>query len=163
PHASADDSALMTLRVGILGFGGAGQAHAFYWSCVAGCRVTKIFDRDPAAAARAAKGAAGAGRVCPLRSLSGRPHRRPRAPPPTRPQARCPGGARGGGLPWLVERPLPDARGALRAIAGAGAAAPAQAVAVVPQMRFVPLHRRIKTLAASGALGRLSYLEGYYV
>jgi predicted dehydrogenase len=30
-------------------------------------------------------------------------------------------------------------------------------------MRFVPLHQRIKSLAASGALGELSYLEGYYV
>ena len=47
PHAAADDSADMTLRIGIIGFGGSGQAHAFYWSCVAGCRVTKVFDPKP--------------------------------------------------------------------------------------------------------------------
>ncbi|MGH9141761.1 MAG: Gfo/Idh/MocA family oxidoreductase, partial [Vicinamibacterales bacterium] len=47
------------LRVGIIGFGGAGQAHHFYFSCVAGCRVTKIFDPKPAAATRAAGREAG--------------------------------------------------------------------------------------------------------
>jgi predicted dehydrogenase len=30
-------------------------------------------------------------------------------------------------------------------------------------MRFVPLHQRIQSLVATGALGALSYLEGYYV
>ncbi|MGH9140294.1 MAG: Gfo/Idh/MocA family protein, partial [Vicinamibacterales bacterium] len=31
------------------------------------------------------------------------------------------------------------------------------------QMRFVPLHRRIKALIEAGTLGAISYLEGYYV
>ncbi len=48
------------MRIGIIGFGGAGQAHYFYFSCVAGCRVTKIFDPKPAAAERAAARAAAA-------------------------------------------------------------------------------------------------------
>jgi predicted dehydrogenase len=47
------------LRIGIIGFGGAGQAHHFYFSCVAGCRVTKIFDTKPAARGRAAWRGAG--------------------------------------------------------------------------------------------------------
>ena len=42
------------MRVGLIGFGGSGQAHLFYWSCIAGCRVTKIVDPKPEAAARAA-------------------------------------------------------------------------------------------------------------
>ena len=41
------------MRIGIIGFGGAGQAHFFSWSCVAGCRVTKIFDPKPGAVERA--------------------------------------------------------------------------------------------------------------
>src|SRR2546429_7897886 len=41
------------MRIGIIGFGGAGQAHYFYFACIAGCRVTKIFDPKPAAAERA--------------------------------------------------------------------------------------------------------------
>ena len=48
------------MRIGIIGFGVAGQAHCFYFSCVAGCRVTKIFDPKPAAAERAATRAAAA-------------------------------------------------------------------------------------------------------
>jgi predicted dehydrogenase len=36
-------------------------------------------------------------------------------------------------------------------------------VAVVHQMRFIPLHQRVKALVGEGALGALSYLEGYYV
>ena len=36
-------------------------------------------------------------------------------------------------------------------------------VAVVHQMRFVPLHRKIKASLEQGAVGRMCYLEGYYV
>src|SRR5689334_10045165 len=32
------------LRIGIIGFGGSGPAHLYYYLNVAGCRVTKIFD-----------------------------------------------------------------------------------------------------------------------
>jgi predicted dehydrogenase len=63
----------------------------------------------------------------------------------------------------LVEKPLTDSIEGLRAIRRAAAAAPNQVVAVVHQMRFVPLHRRIKSLVTNGTLGALSYLEGYYV
>ena len=67
------------------------------------------------------------------------------------------------GLHVLVEKPLTDSLEGLCAIRRAAAAAPAQVVAVVHQMRFVPLHRRMKALVSDGALGALSYLEGYYV
>jgi len=149
------------MRVGIIGFGGAGQAHTFYWSCVAGCRVTKIFDPNPAAAARAARVAGAvffddldrfwtdldAVAVCT----------------PDATHAEYAVAALGRGLHVLVEKPLADSHEAVRAIRCAAASAPRQTIAVVHQMRFVPLHQRIKSLAASGALGRLSYLEGYYV
>ncbi len=44
----------MTLRVGILGFGGAGQAHYSFFGCVAGCRVAKVFDSRAVGLERAA-------------------------------------------------------------------------------------------------------------
>ena len=150
------------LRVGIIGFGGAGQAHAFYWSCVAGCRVAKILDPSPAAAARAASRAPAvsfcadevdfwpdldAVVVC----TSDGTH------------ARFIVDALQRGLHVLVEKPLTDSVEGLREIRGAAAAAPSRVVAVVHQMRFVPLHQRIKSLIESGRLGALSYLEGYYV
>src|SRR6185312_13162184 len=67
------------------------------------------------------------------------------------------------GVHVLVEKPLTDSAAGVRAIRAAAASAPRQVVAVLHQMRFVPLHQRIKSLAASGELGDLSYLEGYYV
>jgi len=152
----------VTLRVGIIGFGGAGQAHAFYWSCIAGCRVTKIFDPKPEAAARAATRAADVAFFDDLERFW----------PGLDAVVVCtPDASHAGyivealrrGLHVLVEKPLADSREALRAIRCAAASAPQQVVAVVHQMRFVPLHQRIKSLAARGVLGRLSYLEGYYV
>ena len=150
------------LRIGIIGFGGAGQAHLFYFSCIAGCRVTKIFDPKPAAAGRAAaRGIADllysdeerfwpnldAVVVCT----------------PDATHARYIVAALERGVHVLVEKPLCDSVEALRAIRRAAAAHRAQVVAVVHQMRFVPLHQRIKALVDAGALGVLSYLEGYYV
>jgi predicted dehydrogenase len=150
------------LRIGIIGFGGAGQAHAFYWSCIAGCRISKIFDPKPAAAERAASRAP-AVRFCAdedtfwpdldavVVCTSDGSH------------ARFIVAALNRGVHVLVEKPLTDSIEGLRAIRRAAAAAPAQVVAVVHQMRFVPLHRRIKSLIEGGTLGVLSYLEGYYV
>jgi predicted dehydrogenase len=150
------------LRIGIIGFGGAGQAHHFYFSCVAGCRVTKIFDSKPAARGRAAWRGAGdiffddenrfwpdldAVVVCT----------------PDSTHAAYIVSALERGLHVLAEKPLTDSVEGLQAIRRASAAAPNQVVAVVHQMRFVPLHRRIKSLVTEGTLGALSYLEGYYV
>jgi predicted dehydrogenase len=150
------------LRIGIIGFGGAGQAHQFYFSCLAGCRVAKIFDPKLAAAARAAaRGAsdllcAEIDRFWPdLDAVV--------VCTPDGTHAQYIVAALERGLHVLVEKPLTDSIEGLRAIRRAAAAAPAQVVAVVHQMRFVPLHRRIKSLIEAGTLGALSYLEGYYV
>jgi predicted dehydrogenase len=150
------------LRIGIIGFGGAGQAHLFYFSCVAGCRVTKIFDPKAAAASRAA--ARGVSAIfcsdenrfwsdldAVVICTSDGTH----APYLVAALER--------GLHVLVEKPLTDSIEGLHAIRRAAAAAPGRVVAVVHQMRFVPLHQRIKSLVAAGTLGALSYLEGYYV
>ena len=150
------------LRIGIIGFGGAGQAHAFYWSCVAGCRVTKIFDSKPSGADRAAARGLSAMFVADVERLW------PDLDAvvvctPDATHAEYIVAALSRGLHVLVEKPLCDSLEGLRAIRRAAAAAPAQVVAVVHQMRFVPLHQRIKTLVDAGALGALSYLEGYYV
>jgi predicted dehydrogenase len=150
------------LRIGIIGFGGAGQAHNFYFSCVQGCRVTKIFDPKPAATARAAaRGAAAI--LCAEEERFWSDLDAVVVCTPDRTHADYIAKALQRGVHVLVEKPLCDSVEGLRAIRRAAAAAPAQVVAVVHQMRFVPLHRRIKTLLEAGALGDLSYLEGYYV
>ena len=149
------------LRIGIIGFGGAGQAHAFYLSCVAGCRVTKIFDPNPAAATRTATGVAAVVSADEERFWPELDAVVICTPDATHASYIVKALERG--LHALVEKPLCDSADGLRVIRRAAAAAPEQVVAVVHQMRFVPLHQRIKALAAAGALGDLSYLEGYYV
>jgi predicted dehydrogenase len=150
------------MRIGIIGFGGSGQAHAFYWSCVAGCRVTKIFDPKPPAAARAASRAPDAMFYADDERFWSELDAVVVCTPDAT-HARYAVAALERGLHVLVEKPLTDSLDGLRAIRRAATAAPAQVVAVVHQMRFVPLHRRMKALASDGALGALSYLEGYYV
>jgi predicted dehydrogenase len=150
------------MNVGIIGFGGAGQAHHFYFSCVPGCRVTKIFDPKPAAAARAAAHAPRAAFTGDLDAFwPGLDAVVVCTPDAT--HAEYIVEALRHGLHVLVEKPLTDSRRGVCAIRRAAAAAPSQVVAVVHQMRFVPLHRRIKALVESRELGALSYLEGYYV
>jgi len=151
-----------TLRIGLIGFGGSGQAHAFYWSCVAGCRVTKIFDPKPPAAGRAAARAPDA-LFCPDEERFWPDLDAVVVCTPDATHARYVVAALERGLHVLVEKPLTDSLEGLCAIRRAAAAAPAQVVAVLHQMRFVPLHRRMKALVEGGALGAISYLEGYYV
>ncbi|HJZ77586.1 MAG TPA: Gfo/Idh/MocA family oxidoreductase [Vicinamibacterales bacterium] len=150
------------MRVGIIGFGGSGQAHLFYWSCVAGCRVTKIFDPKEAAAARAAARAPGVAFFSDLDAFWPDLDAVVVCTPDST-HADYVVAALQRGAHVLVEKPLTDSLAGVCTIRGAAAASPGQVVAVLHQMRFVPLHQRIKALSASGALGRLSYLEGYYV
>jgi len=150
------------VRFGIIGFGGAGQAHSFYLSCVPGCRLTKIYDPKPAAAGRAAARVPSAQFVQQLDEFWPDLDAVTICSPDSTHAAYIVEALRHG-LHVLVEKPLTDSRDGLEAIRRAAASAPRRVVAVVHQMRFVPLHQRIKALLETQSLGRLSYLEGYYV
>jgi predicted dehydrogenase len=71
--------------------------------------------------------------------------------------------ALGRGLHVLCEKPLTDSVEGVRKIAAAARAAPSQVVAVMHQMRFVPVHRRIKACLEARELGTVSYMQGLYV
>ena len=150
-----------TLRVGIIGFGGAGEAHSFYFSCVAGCTVTKVFDANAQGLARAALRAPHLIRCETLERFW--PDLDAVAVcTPDRTHAEYIVQALGHGLHVLCEKPLTDSiDGLLRIRTAQQQTGPV--VAVVHQMRFVPLHQKVHGAIRSGALGRLSYLEGYYV
>jgi predicted dehydrogenase len=151
----------VSLRVGILGFGGAGQAHSSYFACVPGCRVTKVFDPKPAGLARAAALVPAAERGDDL----GRFWRDLDAVSvctPDSTHADYVVAALERGLHVLCEKPLTDSLDGIRRM-HAARERHGRVVAVLHQMRFVPLHRKIKTLVERGRLGGLSYLEGYYV
>ena len=151
----------MTLRVGILGFGGAGQAHSSYFACVPGCRVTKVFDVKPAGLERAAALVPHAARVGDLEAFW-RDLDAVSVCTPDSTHADYVEAALARGLHVLCEKPLTDSLDGLRRIRAAEERH-GGVVAVLHQMRFVPLHRKVKALVERGRLGRLSYLEGYYV
>lgn len=149
------------LRVGILGFGGAGRAHFSYFSCVPGCRVVKIWDPHEDGLARAAEVAPGVGLGGTLSgfwddldavSIC--------TPDPT--HADYIVEALEHGLHVLCEKPLTDSIEGVRRIRAAEARS-SRVVAVLHQMRFVPVHQVIKRQLEQKRLGTVSYLEGYYV
>ena len=148
------------LRVGIIGFGGAGQAHRHYFSCIPGCSVRKIFDPKEEGRRRALE----CGDVEVVDDLE-------QFWPgldvvsvcsPDRTHAKYVAEALGRSLSVLCEKPLTDSLEGIREILLAERASPG-ILAVLHQMRFVPLHAAIRKFVVSGALGRIHLLEGYYV
>ena len=151
----------MTLRVGILGFGGAGQAHYSYFGCVEGCRVTKVFDSRAAGLERAAALAPHVIRCADLDAFW-RDLDAVSVCTPDSTHADYILEALDRGLHVMSEKPLTDSLEGVRRILTAERSA-GRVVAVLHQMRFVPLHGEIKALMERKALGAVSYLEGYYV
>jgi len=63
----------------------------------------------------------------------------------------------------VCEKPLADSLNGCLDVLKAQANAPHVVAAVQHQMRFVPVHTEMKRLIESGKLGRISYIEGFYV
>ena len=63
----------------------------------------------------------------------------------------------------LCEKPLADSLDGCRQILKAEAAAKGCVAAVQHQMRFLPIHVRMKELLEARALGSISYVEGLYI
>ena len=139
------------LRIGIIGFGGSGQAHLSI-SRVGRLPGDKISIPNPR---RRLGPRARVGRHFLRRQEPSGPTSTPSSSARlTRPTPVIVA-ALERGLHVLVEKPLTDSVEGLCAIRRAAAAAPSQVVAVVHQMRFVPLHQRIKALVADGRSARL--------
>jgi len=152
---------MSTLRIGIVGFGGAGRAHLAYYSSISRCRVVKIYDPNEAAMARAAADAPEIEATTDLAAFwSGLD-----AISVCAPDAAHAGyivEALQRGIHVCCEKPLADSLDGLRRIKEAQSRSKA-ILSVLHQMRFVPLFQKIKTVLDSGELGPLSYLEGYYI
>ena len=148
------------LRVGIIGFGGAGQAHRHYFSCIPGCAVTKVYDPKEGGRDRALK--------CEdVKVLDNLDDFWPEIDvvsvcSPDRTHAGYIVEALGRSLNVLCEKPLTDSVAGIRTILDAERSSTA-ILGVLHQMRFVPLNVELRALAASGSLGRIHFLEGYYV
>jgi UDP-N-acetyl-2-amino-2-deoxyglucuronate dehydrogenase len=148
------------LRVGIIGFGGAGGAHYSYFQSLDGCRVIKIYDTKPAGLKRAAEIAPNVERSSDLeRFWKGLDVVSVCSPDNS--HADYIAAALAHRLNVICEKPLTDSIAGIRKIKEAERTG--CIVAVLHQMRFVPLFRKIKRILANKELGIVSYLEGYYV
>lgn len=149
------------LRVGIIGFGGAGRAHYSYFSCVPGCAVVKVFDTKPAGLRRAAELAPHVARCDTLEEFW-KDLDVVTICSPDRSHADYIVGALEHDLSVLCEKPLTDSVEGIRRIVAA-AARSKRTVAVLHQMRHTRMNEAAKILVSSGELGAISYMEGYYV
>ncbi len=149
------------IRVGIVGYGGAGSAHENYFRSIRGCQVTKILDVHAASRQRA--------------EALPRTRRIYESPDgfwddldlvsvcvPDRKHADYIVEALGRGINVVCEKPLTDSHDGIRRVLAAEASSEATA-AVLHQMRFVPLFQEMKKAINAGRLGNISYVEGYYV
>lgn len=152
----------MTLRVGIIGFGGAGAAHRYYYTRVRETQVTKIFDTKEGGLKRAASLNLKDVQICSnledfwkdLDAIS--------VCTPDGTHAEYIVQALERRLHVLCEKPLTDSFDGIRKIKAAEQKA-GRVVAVLHQMRFVPVNQKIKDMLSQECLGKVSYLEGYYV
>ncbi len=149
------------LRVGILGFGGAGMAHAVVYDRLPGCTVTRVFDPKPQAHRRAAEIVPKAsvfdsmdGFLDELDVVS--------VCTPDDTHAEYIAAALARDVHVLTEKPLTCSVDGIRTIKTAESAS-AATVGVLHQMRFVPLFQKMKEAVDSGVLGALAFIEGYYV
>ena len=149
------------LRVGIVGCGGAGIAHWQYFSVIPGCKVTKFLDPKEAGRERA-RALSSDLKVTDTEEAFFQDLDSVSVCTPDSTHADYLVKALARGLHVLCEKPLTDSLEGIRRIDKAHADSD-RVVAIVHQMRFVPLHRKIKELVGTGALGPISYMEGYYV
>lgn len=149
------------LRIGILGFGGAGTAHAAYFPCLSECLVTKLFDPKPERLAAAANMFPNVERHLTLDTFWSDLDVVSICTPDST-HADYILTALAHGLHVICEKPITDTEEGIRKIKAALATSD-RVVACLHQMRFVPLFQKVKLVLEANELGTVSYLEGYYV
>lgn len=151
------------LKVGIVGFGGAGLAQYDHFRSIEKCNVVAVYDPNQAGLDRAR-------RLSPDLYLTGDFGKFLEAAidvvaicSPDSTHADYMVKSIRAGKHTICEKPLTDSLEGCRKILQAERASPGVVAAVQHQMRFLPLHVRIKEAIQSGVLGKISYIEGYYV
>jgi predicted dehydrogenase len=151
------------LKVGIVAFGGAGQAQYSHFQSMAGCEVVSIYDPHKAGLDRARK-------TAPLLFISDDYEKFLDSGvdvvaicSPDRTHADYMVRSLRAGKHTICEKPLTDSLDGCRRILEAEKESPGVVAAVQHQMRFVPVNAKMRQIIQSGELGRISYMEGYYV
>lgn len=162
-RANGEDSDVKSLRVGICGFGGAGMAQAIEFERLPGCRIHAVYDPKPAGLERARQMCPQAEATDDLDAFLAAGLDAVSICSPNDRHADQIIRALEAGCHVICEKPLTDSLENCIRILDAERRAKGRVVAVQHQMRFIPLHLRVRQLIAEGALGRISYVEGYYV
>jgi predicted dehydrogenase len=152
----------MDLYVGIIGFGGAGMAQYRHFQAL-GCEVTAIYDPKPDGIGRAKTVAPTILATNSFEELLASGINTVAVCSPDKTHADYVMAAMEAGLHVVCEKPLTESLEGCRRILSAEANANGIVAAVQHQMRFLPVHLEMKRLVRSGRLGRISYIEGYYV
>jgi len=151
------------LRVGIVGFGGAGLAQYEHFQSIEKCRVVAVYDPNQAGLDRARS-------LSSSLFLSDDFEEFLRAGidvvticSPDRTHADYMARCLHTGKHTLCEKPLTDSLDGCKKVLEAERKSPGVIAAVQHQMRFVPLYVKIREAIETGALGKITYIEGYYV
>ena len=151
------------LKVGIIGFGGAGMAQLWHFNQMTGCRVTAIYDPKPDGLRRATLRAPDAFATPDFNAFMASGINTVAVCSPDSTHADYVVAAIDAGLHVISEKPLTDSLEGCRRVLNASTRARGVVAAVQHQMRCLPVHLEMKKMIRSGELGRISYLEGYYV
>lgn len=151
------------LKVGIIGFGGAGMAQLSHFSNILDSQVKAIFDPKPGGIIRAKSIAPATLATDSFERFMSSDINAVAICSPDSTHADYMVAAIESGRHVVCEKPLTDSLDGCRKILKAEAKANGVVAAVQHQMRFLPVHLEMKRLIGSGKLGRISYIEGYYV
>ncbi len=150
------------LRAGIAGFGGAGLAQFDHFEAL-GCEVVAVYDPEPSAHKRAKEKSPSVIATADFDEFLKSGIDIVAVCSPDRTHAEYFVRSIRAGKHVISEKPLTDSLDGCRQILKAVAEAPHCVAAVQHQMRFLPVHLEMKKLVAAGELGRIAYLEGYYI
>ena len=151
------------IKVGIIGFGGAGMAQLWHFTQMSGCQVIAIYDPNPDGVRRASLRAPDVLATHDFMAFMASGIDTVAVCSPDSTHADYVVAALKAGFHVISEKPLTDSLEGCRRVLEAEAQVRGVIAAVQHQMRFLPVHLEMKSLIRSGELGRISYLEGYYV
>jgi len=152
-----------SVKVGIIGFGGAGMAQLWHFNQMRGCKVIAIHDPKPDGLRRAKLRAPDALATHDFKAFMASGIDTVAVCSPDSTHADYVVAAIDAGFHVISEKPLTDSLEGCRRVLIASTRSPGVVAAVQHQMRCLPVHLAMKGLIRSGKLGRISYLEGYYV
>src|ERR1051325_1278087 len=151
------------VRVGIVGFGGAGMAQFAHFNGIPDSEVVAIYDPKPGGLSRAERFSNGTLITDSFDKFMRSDINAISVCSPDSTHADYILSAFEAGKHVVCEKPLSDSLDACRRILAAEAASKNVIAAVQHQMRFLPVHIKMKEMVTSGRLGQVCYAEGYYV